>query len=79
MRRYCLDKSSEMSSGLASAGIAYCSLAHSPRSISLQRLLQKGRKALSGENSASCLQVGHATNRFLGVFIMLSVKVNQPQ
>lgn len=58
-----------MSSGLAVTGIAYCSLAHSPRSISLQRSLQNGRKVLLGENSDKFLQLGQATRRFLVVSI----------
>lgn len=62
---YWVGNSSLSWSDLVSAGIAYCSLAQSPKSMSLQRLLQKGRYGLSGENSANCLQFGHATERFL--------------
>ena len=46
------------------SGMAYCSLAHKPRSINLQRSLQNGRKALLGENSDNLLQLGQATIRF---------------
>jgi len=38
----------------------------------LQRSLQKGLKALLGENSDNFLQLGQATNRFFVVSILLS-------
>ena len=53
------------------SGMAYCSLAHKPKSINLQRSLQKGRKALLGENSDNLLQLGQATIRFFVEVILL--------
>jgi len=58
------------------SGIAYCSLAHNPKSISLQRSLQKGLKGLVGANSEKLLQLGHATKRFFMVVIFVSLKLN---
>ena len=37
------------------------SLAHSPKSISLQRSLQKGRNGFLDDQTTDCLQVGHET------------------
>jgi hypothetical protein len=51
------------------SGILYCSLAHNPKSISLQRSLQNGRNGLLGANSDKLLQLGHATMRFFVLVI----------
>jgi hypothetical protein len=39
------------------------SLAHAPKSISLQRSLQNGRHGAAGDHSTSRLQVGHDAMR----------------
>lgn len=41
--------------------IYFCSLAHSPRSIVWQRLLQNGRYGLSGDQITSFSQIGQFT------------------
>jgi len=68
--------SSYISSILIASGIAYCSLAHSPKSISLQRSLQKGLNALDGENSDKLPHLGQATKRFVIVVMSVSLKRN---
>jgi len=45
------------------------SLAQPPKSISLQRLLQKGRKLFSSDHSTDFLQFGQST---LVVFVFIS-------
>jgi hypothetical protein len=57
--------------------MAYCSLAHKPRSMSLQRSQQKGLKALLVENSDSLLHLGQGTNLFLEVVIVISINLNR--
>ncbi|MFM2435442.1 MAG: hypothetical protein RL063_1423, partial [Pseudomonadota bacterium] len=47
-----------------------------PKSISLQRSLQKGLKALVGENSDKLPQLGQATKRFLMGVISGGLKRN---
>jgi hypothetical protein len=49
----------------SSAGTRYDSVAHAPRSISLQRSEQNGLKRLSGFHPTGAPQVGHATMRGL--------------
>lgn len=44
-------------------GTRYFSVAHCPRSINLQRSLQKGRQRFSGVHTATLLQVGQVTFR----------------
>jgi hypothetical protein len=47
-------------------GIEYRSVAHAPRSISLQRCEQNGRHRFSGEYSVLRPQVGHSTETLIG-------------
>ncbi len=44
-----------------------CSVAQSPKSMSLQRSLQNGRNGLLGENSEAFLQFGQATVRAVDI------------
>lgn len=52
-----------------SFGIFLLSFAHSPKSINLQRLEQKGLNLFSGYQLLGCLQIGQLI--FLGLFIWL--------
>jgi hypothetical protein len=70
-------KSPAKSSPGVLSGIAYPSLAHNPKSISLQRSLQNGRKGLARLNSASFLQFGQATLRLLILHIERSGQINE--
>jgi hypothetical protein len=55
-------------SGGASPGIERCSEIQAPRSISLQRSLQKGRKGALSDHSICRPQVGHLTRAFTAGF-----------
>jgi hypothetical protein len=48
--------------GISSPGITCFSLAHAPRSMSLQRSLQNGRNGEAGDHSTGRWQVGQETD-----------------
>lgn len=48
------------------------SLAHAPRSMSLQRSLQKGRNAEAGDHSTALAQCGQAVVAGLGLGLSMS-------
>lgn len=50
-----------MSPDRGSPGILFSSIAHSPKSINLQRSQQKGLNGCSAVQGTGCLQVGHFT------------------
>lgn len=57
-----------------SPGMAFLSLAHSPRSINLQRSEQKGRKVLLGVQVPCLPQVGQLILSILSVIALISVR-----
>lgn len=66
VKNYSNDASSKRSLVIGLA-ILNCSVAQSPKSMSLQRSLQNGRNGLFGENSEAFLQLGQATVRAVDI------------